>query len=153
MRGTTYAAWQPSWLNATESTCSGTPPSSSSSTRKTPVGAVAGRVAGCVAVGAEAGAIAGATSVMIDLRNPELGYQHMTGVVREYRGKGFGLWLKSMMYFRLREDYPQRKFVSTDTLSGNIYMQHVNAQLGYAKTVDAKEYRLTRENLEAAVLA
>jgi RimJ/RimL family protein N-acetyltransferase len=101
----------------------------------------------------DAGKIAGATSVAIDARNPELGYQHMTGVVREHRGKGFGLWMKSMVYFKLREDYPQMKFVSTDTLKDNIYMQHVNAQLGYKKWIDAKEYRLTREALEAAVLA
>jgi hypothetical protein len=73
--------------------------------------------------------------------------------VREHRGKGFGLWMKSMVYFKLREDYPQMKYVSTDTLKDNIYMQHVNAQLGYKLSVQAREYRLTRENLEAAVAA
>jgi hypothetical protein len=97
----------------------------------------------------DAGKIAGATSIAIEARNPELGHQHMTGVVREYRGKGFGLWMKSLAYFKLREDYPQMKFVSTDTLKDNVYMQHVNAQLGYVKTSDAREYRLTRETLEA----
>lgn len=101
----------------------------------------------------DAGKIVGATSIAIDARNPEVGYQHMTGVVREHRGKGFGLWMKSMVYFKLREDYPQMKYVSTDTLKDNIYMQHVNAQLGYKLSVQAREYRLTRENLEAAVAA
>ncbi len=97
--------------------------------------------------------IVGASSIAIDLRNPDLGYQHMTGVVREHRGKGFGLWIKSMVYFKLREDYPEMKYVSTDTLAGNKYMQHVNAQLGYVKSADAKEYRLTREALEPMAMA
>jgi hypothetical protein len=97
--------------------------------------------------------IVGASSIAIDLRNPDLGYQHMTGVVREHRGKGLGLYIKSMTYFKLREDYPEMKFVSTDTLAGNIYMQHVNRQLGYEKRADAREYRLTRESLEALALA
>jgi RimJ/RimL family protein N-acetyltransferase len=95
--------------------------------------------------------IAGATSIAIDMRNPDLGYQHMTGVVRKHRGRGFGLFIKSMAFFKLREDHPEMKYVYTDTLAGNIYMQHVNRQLGYEKRADAREYRLTREALEAVV--
>lgn len=97
--------------------------------------------------------IVGFSSIMIDLRNPDLGYQHMTGVIRELRGKGLGLYIKSMTFFKLREDYPEMKYVSTDTLAGNIYMQHVNRQLGYEKRADAREYRLMREALEAFAVA
>lgn len=100
-----------------------------------------------------AGKIVGATSIAIDARNPELGHQHMTGVVREHRGKGFGLWMKSAVYFRLREEYPQLRYIITDTLKSNIWMQRVNAAMGFQISKAAKEYKLVRERLEALTLA
>lgn len=94
------------------------------------------------------GKIAGHTNVMLDLRAPEMAWQHMTGVVREHRGNGLAMWMKSAMYFRLLEDFPQLKRISTDTLVSNVYMQKVNALLGYEATKSAKEYKLLRRHLE-----
>jgi RimJ/RimL family protein N-acetyltransferase len=95
--------------------------------------------------------IVGHTNVVVDQRTPETGWQHITGVVSEHRGKGLGLWMKSAMYFRLREDFPELKRVATDTVRSNTYMQHVNAQLGYKPTKEAKEYKLLRSHLLTTV--
>ncbi|HET6511488.1 MAG TPA: GNAT family N-acetyltransferase [Candidatus Kapabacteria bacterium] len=101
----------------------------------------------------DSGKIVGHTNVMVDLRNPGYAFQHITGVVPEHRGKGLGLWMKSAMYFRLREDFPQLKYVMTDTLKSNVWMQQINADMGFEVWKEAKEYKLVRENLEALALA
>lgn len=89
------------------------------------------------------GRIAGHTNVMVDLETMEAS-QHMTGVRETYRGRGFGLWMKSAMYFRLREDFPELRSIATDTLAQNSYMQAINRSLGYEVTGDGAEYRITK---------
>jgi len=89
----------------------------------------------------------GLTICSINLRNPIDINQDMTGLRRDYRGKGLAKWLKAAMFFKIAEDFPDNRVVITVMRSVNEPMQHINSQMGFVLRRAGGEYRISRSNL------
>ena len=76
---------------------------------------------------------------------PEYIYQCMTGVIKEYRGRGIGKWLKSIMYPMILEKHPEIKGIVTDMQESNSYIQNINRQIGFQPINVGGEYIMNRE--------
>jgi len=85
------------------------------------------------------------TLLDIDLKNPENGFQLMTGVTADYRGQGLGKWLKAVMFRKLGEDFPANEKLTTSMRALNKPMQAINAQMGFELVRHGYEFKLTRE--------
>jgi len=73
-------------------------------------------------------------------------YQCMTGVIREYRGRGISKWFKSVMYPLIFEKHPELKGIVTDMQTRNSYIINVNSELGYKKINQSGEYVMSKED-------
>ncbi|MBN1969688.1 MAG: hypothetical protein JXR48_05385 [Candidatus Delongbacteria bacterium] len=80
------------------------------------------------------------SNVHIDKNDPSYPYQFMTGVKDSYRGKQLGRWLKSKMYTKLFEDFPEIKAIITEMYSHNKYIQNINSLIGYKNESVTREY-------------
>ncbi|MEO7804161.1 MAG: GNAT family N-acetyltransferase [Actinomycetota bacterium] len=68
------------------------------------------------------------------LHNPDtetLVYQWATGVLRQYRGRGLGKWVKAAMLKFIRERYPEARFIVTYNAKSNAPMMAINNALGF----------------------
>ncbi len=90
-----------------------------------------------VAVHEATGAIAGLTEVLISHWTPSRAWQEDTSVVREHRGHGLGIWLKSAMLNWLAEERSDVHEIQTWNAAENRYMRAINERLGFR--VDAWE--------------
>ncbi|MGQ0798131.1 MAG: GNAT family N-acetyltransferase [Methanobacteriota archaeon] len=72
--------------------------------------------------------------------------QGLTGVRKEFRGRGLGKWLKAAMLLRIREDFPEATFIGTGNASSNEAMLSINERLGFRTH---KEPILAQMRLEA----
>lgn len=80
------------------------------------------------------GDMIGHTNIWLDTRAPETLHQFMTGVIPEYRGSEIGLLMKTSLYLELDSIMPGWQTIVTETLSTNVYMQAINARLGFTMT-------------------
>lgn len=74
--------------------------------------------------------IAGFTETRVG-RRPERAEQMDTAVVPAHRGAGLGLWLKSAMLLRLRDERPDVAEVITGNSTANRHMLAINERLGF----------------------
>jgi hypothetical protein len=72
----------------------------------------------------------------------------LTGVHKNYRGNGFGRYLKAKMFFHLLEKYPDFKIITTDTMPWNKYMYKINEDFGFKAYKKGAKFRFTKELLE-----
>ncbi|MHB0995369.1 MAG: GNAT family N-acetyltransferase [Elusimicrobiales bacterium] len=75
----------------------------------------------------------------------ELGFkarQLLTGVRREFRGRGLGKWLKAAMLLHLRRDYPGVKYIATANADSNAPMLAINSRLGFRRHMPVNVYKL-----------
>lgn len=79
--------------------------------------------------------------------DPDDVYQAMTGVNREYRGRGLSRWLKAALFFKVGEDFPGNKTMTTDMRSANAPIQKVNAEMGYVLQSSGHEFEVRAEGL------
>jgi mycothiol synthase len=100
-----------------------------------------------VAVHESSGAIAGLTEMELQ-PGRDLGIQLDTAVLREYRGRGLGRFIKGAMMQWLLADRPQIKMVATNTDAGNVHMIRVNHQLGYVTDVAISKVQGDLETLD-----
>lgn len=72
---------------------------------------------------------------------PECVYQGLTGVKKEYQGRGLGKWLKAEMLDYIKERFPKATYVMTENTIVNAPMLSINERLGsklYKKTTEYK---------------
>ncbi|MDH3890525.1 MAG: hypothetical protein OEV49_05525 [candidate division Zixibacteria bacterium] len=74
-------------------------------------------------------------------------YQAMTGLNSEYRGRGLSRWLKAALFFKVGEDFPDNKTMTTDMRAANAPIQKVNAEMGYKLLSSGHEFELSVEGL------
>ena len=72
----------------------------------------------------------------------------LTGVGKNYRGKGFAKYLKAKMYLKIIEDYPDFEYAKTDTYPWNKYMYKINEEMGFRATEKGLTFKFTKEFLE-----
>ncbi|MDQ3022470.1 MAG: GNAT family N-acetyltransferase [Bacteroidota bacterium] len=72
----------------------------------------------------------------------------LTGVGKNYRGKGFAKYLKAKMYMKIIEDYPDFEFALTDTYPWNKYMYRINEEMGFKPHRKEYAFGFTKEHLE-----
>ena len=72
---------------------------------------------------------------------PERVGQGLTGVLKEYRGKGLGKWLKAQMLVYIKDNYPEVKFIATGNAEHNAPMMSINNRMGFKAFVEEKSYK------------
>lgn len=66
--------------------------------------------------------------------NPKIFRQHMTGVDKNYRGKGIGMAMKSLLYAQVLREYPSVRTVTTDCFTSNKPMFDIQLKMGFQPT-------------------
>ncbi len=79
----------------------------------------------------ENGAISGLTEIWYLHEKGFLVEQGLTGVRKEYRGRGLGKWLKAEMLFFIKEHYPEAVVVETGNANTNDAMLSINKRMGF----------------------
>lgn len=102
----------------------------------------------CYSLHDPGGKIVAFTVAEVRRSNPELIYQHMTGVTEDYRGRGLSKWLKAVMFFKMGELFPENKRIMTFMRAINEPIQRVNAAIGYKIERGGYEYQLTAAMLD-----
>jgi RimJ/RimL family protein N-acetyltransferase len=77
------------------------------------------------------GELAGVTAVQVSLDTPGWGYQLITAVTRQHRGRRLGLLLKTAMLEWLARAEPDLDRILTGNAAANQHMIAINEQLGY----------------------
>ncbi|MGD8605569.1 MAG: hypothetical protein PVF49_13460 [Anaerolineales bacterium] len=93
------------------------------------------------------GKMVGHSNASINEADPSDVYQAMTGVDREYRGRGLSRWLKAALFFKVGEDFPANETMTTDMRAVNAPIQKVNAEMGYVLLHSGHEFDLTADGL------
>lgn len=89
----------------------------------------------------------GHTNAVIAEADPGDAYQAMTGLNRDYRGRGLSRWLKAALFFKVGEDFPANKTMTTVMRAANAPIQKVNAEMGYTLVSSGHEYDLSADGL------
>jgi RimJ/RimL family protein N-acetyltransferase len=97
------------------------------------------------------GGIVGHTNVFIRRRRPQIAHQFMTGVLKEYRGRGLGRWIKAAMFKKLVKDFPRLKEMRTDTNPQNRWMIAINDEMGYRYSYSITEFKIWEKGLRAVL--
>ena len=67
--------------------------------------------------------------------------QGLTGIRKEYRGKGLGKWLKAQMCLYVKENYPKATYITTGNAEHNAPMMSINNRLGFKSISEEKSYK------------
>mgnify|MGYP000064403224 CR=1 FL=1 len=92
----------------------------------------------------EANQLIAKTNVMLDLKEPQVMDQYMTGVMKEYRGRGLSKWLKASMFKKLMADFPTLEKIKTDTHPENHASRELSKQMGYKMVGIEKNFLIDR---------
>ncbi len=93
------------------------------------------------------GLLSGLTETFLFNDRPTLLYQGLTGVKKEYQGRGLGKWLKAEMLFYCRDNFPDVQFVATDFALVNEPMIAINRKLGFKHYKTWVDYKFNIEEL------
>ena len=77
------------------------------------------------------GTITGLTEAFYHEENPDFLEQELTGVLKEYQGKGYGKWLKAEMLFYLSNRFPKATYIQTGNNDNNAPMLSINNRMGF----------------------
>ena len=95
----------------------------------------------------EANQLVAKTNVSIDRNDPQEMAQYMTGVKKEYRGRGLSKWLKAAMFKKLVADFPKLEKINTDTHPENHASRELSKQMGFKRTGSKKRFFIDRANI------
>ena len=93
--------------------------------------AARGRLHNLVAIHRPTGEYAGYTQIKTQDLQPDLAWQHDTGVDPSHRNRGLGRWLKAAMILRIVADYPSIARVDTFNAGSNAPMLNINVAMGF----------------------
>jgi len=93
------------------------------------------------------GRISGLTEILHDPREGYKILQELTGVRPEFRGKGLGKWLKGLMIFHIRDNYPDVEVIITGNAETNAPMRSINERMGFKKYKAVEGYKFQVEDL------
>jgi hypothetical protein len=93
------------------------------------------------------GAMIGHSNAVITEDDPRDVYQAMTGLNREYRGRGLSHWLKAALFFKVGQDFPANETMTTVMRAANAPIQKVNAGMGYGLLSTGHEFDLPVDGL------
>jgi len=93
------------------------------------------------------GDISGLTEMIYRPEKETMIEQLLTGVKKEYRGRGLGKWLKAAMLLKMREEFPQVKIITTGNATTNAPMLSINDRLGFKVHKEGVSAQLSREKL------
>ena len=95
--------------------------------------------------------ISGLTEYFYYKHAPHRIEQGLTGVKEEYRGRGLGKWLKAEMLFRIKERFPDVKYINTGNATDNAPMLSINKRMGFKEYIPNKLYKLKQEELDKLI--
>lgn len=99
------------------------------------------------------GRLAGYSTVRWNPFEPDTLWQAGTGVLREYRNKGLGRWLKAVMLEKVLRERPTVKRVRTGNADANAPMLKINHELGFKPAKSWMLYQIAIDDLEKALAA
>jgi GNAT superfamily N-acetyltransferase len=97
------------------------------------------------------GSLSGMTDVSYHPARPDRVQQRFTGVRPDCRGRGIGKWLKAEMLVRIRDAYPQARWVVTENATSNAAMLAINRALGFRAHRAGSTYQIGLETLAERV--
>ncbi len=97
------------------------------------------------------GRLAGYSTVRWNPFEPDRLWQAGTGVLREYRNKGLGRWLKATMLEKVLRERPSVRFIRTGNADANAPMLRINHELGFKPAKSWMMYQATIDDLEKAL--
>ncbi|MHA2028072.1 MAG: GNAT family N-acetyltransferase [Candidatus Kariarchaeaceae archaeon] len=92
--------------------------------------------------------ISGLTEILYNPKESYVIYQELTGVKKEYRGRGLGKMLKAEMLFLIREQFPHIDHLRTGNAMSNAPMLAINKGMGYKENKRYETYKFKIEDLE-----
>ena len=95
------------------------------------------------------GKISGLTEFLQIPEMPERIMQLLTGVKKEYRGRGLGKWLKADMLLYIRDNFPQTKYIQTDNAISNAPMNSINDRMGFKLNIAQTMYKFDLKELDS----
>ncbi|MHA1977201.1 MAG: GNAT family N-acetyltransferase [Candidatus Hodarchaeales archaeon] len=93
------------------------------------------------------GILSGLTETFVFNDRPTLLYQGLTGVKKQYQGKGLGKWLKAEMLLHCKKAFPDVKYAATDFALVNKPMIAINRKLGFKQYKTWIDYKFQIETL------
>lgn len=94
------------------------------------------------------GKISGLTEILYNPKESYLIDQELTGVKKEYRGRGLGKMLKADMALHIRNKYPHIDYIRTGNATTNKPMLAINHEMGYKETKRFETYKFKVNELE-----
>jgi mycothiol synthase len=92
--------------------------------------------------------IAGLTEVTWSPNRPTILNHGFTGVLPEYRNKGFGRWLKAAMLDRVLNEHSELREIRAGNASSNAPMLKINRALGFRTLVVWSTWQVTLDSVE-----
>lgn len=87
------------------------------------------------------------TYVVVNLEQPQVVEQFMTGVMEKYRGRGLSKWIKAAMFKKLVTDFPELEKIETTAHPDNHPSRELSKQMGYKRTGGEKGFLIDRANI------
>lgn len=78
-------------------------------------------------------------------------YVGLTGVLSKYQGRGLGKYLKALMSYDLRDNFPKVQFVNTDIAESNAPMLSINERMNFKPYKNWIAYKIAVEDLAGKV--
>jgi RimJ/RimL family protein N-acetyltransferase len=96
-------------------------------------------------------ALSGMTDMYYRQAQPGQARISLTGVRREFQGRGLGKWLKAAMMLDLYDNYPAVNVVDTDNFNSNQPMLNINDRMGFKLLEQYIFYKISVHDLAAKV--